>query len=133
MFSHMSEERPLISPRSPTYERARREGDQPAPVDSTAVAVLARLVEAEHGAVHALRDAGFEDEAAAHEQRAGKLGAMIGELGGSAPRPEESRGILTRGADLDRMRRELAAEYTQAASDTALDEEQRSQLAALGG
>src|SRR5262249_58290403 len=89
---------PLISSRSPSYERARREHAHPSPPgNEAAVALLGRLVEAEHDAAAATRAAGRPDAAAEHEARAGSLGALIADLGGSAPRPEESRDILVHG------------------------------------
>jgi hypothetical protein len=137
----MSEDRPLISGRSPSYERAQERHGEPVPEDARAIAALGRLVEAELDAAGALRAAGRDDEADEHDGLAGKLGALIQELGGAAPRPGEGRAILTHGADevaragdvedvLRRMREELAAEHERAAADGSLAGV-REQLAAL--
>lgn len=142
------DDRPLISPRSPSYERARHEREHPAPPgEAQVIAVLGRLVEAEIDAARALQAAGGESaaQAAAHEGRAGRLGKMIEELGGSPPRPEECRAILAHGADevgraaseadrgqaLRAMEDELADEYRHAARDPALSPQQRDALARL--
>jgi len=134
---------PLITPRSPSYERARRELAHPSPPgDEAIVALVGRLVEAEYDAARATRAAGAQSAAADHESRAAALGALIAELGGSPPRPEESRDLLTHGerevtgspnptAVLRAMRDELAALYAEAARDPHLSDAQRAAIQAL--
>jgi hypothetical protein len=148
---------PLISPRSPSYERARRELKNPSPSgDADMIALLNQLVEAEQdasraslAASQALHDAALArrvgEAAAEHQARIHALGELVAALGGSPPRPEESREILTHGADevtratsdeailstLRAMRDELVALYTQAARDERLDPARRASLAAL--
>jgi hypothetical protein len=148
---------PLISPRSPSYERARRELAHPSPAgDADVIAVLGQLVEAEHGAsracqaaAQATRDpalaARIAAAAAEHQARLAALGELVTGLGGSPPRPEESREILTHGADevsratsdegivaaLRAMREELGVLYAAAAADGRIDAARRSALAAL--
>lgn len=81
-------------------------------------------------------------DAADHESRAASLGDLITELGGSPPRPEESRELLTHGerevkgsadatAVLRAMRDELAALYAEAARDPQLNEAQRGAIQKL--
>src|SRR5512147_2111555 len=87
---------PFVSPRSPSYERARREWRHHA---STAhpqvIALLARLSEAEQNAVQAystvepaLQDTSFasvvRDRRALHQARREALSNLIEALGGSA-------------------------------------------------
>src|SRR5262249_57145565 len=134
---------PLISSRSPSYERARREHAHPSPPgDEAVVALLGRLVEAEHDAAAATRAAGQPDAAAEHESRAQSLGALIADRGGSAPRPEESRDILVHrtreapgaadpGAALRAMLSELATLYADTLGDPQLGDKERSALQAL--
>lgn len=134
---------PLVTARSPSYQRARDELAKPSPPgDAAVVALVGRLVEAEHEAARATRAAGLADAAAEHGARAQALGELISALGGSAPRPEESRDILTHGADavargpdpvaeLRAMREELDALYADAARDPQLTAEQRRAIEAL--
>ena len=102
---------PLITSRSPSYERAREERLHPSPTgDPHVVAFLARLVEAEENARAAYqaaatqaRDAALAerlgDAAGAHAERARVLGERIQELGGAPPRPDEARAILAHDAE----------------------------------
>jgi hypothetical protein len=134
----MAEDKPLITSRSPSYERAQKERENPSPPgDEAVIALLARLVELEHDAARAVVAAG--DDPTNHLLRARGLGEMIDELGGSPPRPEESRELLANGAaevarstdaqaTLGAMREELAAAYDEAARDPALTEAQRDAL-----
>jgi hypothetical protein len=151
---------PLMSPRSPSYARARREFEHPSPTgDPNLVAALARLSELEENARRgcltaaqtvddpelavALRLAG-ED----HDERRRAIGEMVVELGGSAPRIEECRGLLahnaetieraarasgTRGicAELRDMRNELASAYREVSGESGWSDAQRTGLAAL--
>ncbi len=134
---------PLITPRSPSYERARRELAHPSPPgDDAVIAAVGRLVEAEHDAARASRAAGASGAAADHEARAAALGQIISDLGGSPPRSDESRDLLTHGerevqgsADptsvLRAMRDELAAMYADAARDPQLSDAQRAAIQKL--
>ena len=103
---------PLVTGRSPSYERARAERAHPSPTaDPTVVAALARLFELEEEAraAYALAaEASASDEALAtklqasadsHAQKRATLGQQIEELGGAPPRLEECRRLLTHGAD----------------------------------
>ncbi len=133
---------PLVTPRSPSYERARQEHEHPSPPgDAQVIAVLSRLIEAQVGVAQALRAADAEDEATQHEGRARALGQMIEALGGSPPRPGELRSILRHDAGeveraspeqrheiLRELRDELAAEVGQALADEALSDAQRDLL-----
>jgi hypothetical protein len=148
---------PLISPRSPSYERAWREFPQPGDTAlAELVALFARLSEAEQNAsslcnrmLPALGDAELadvvRDHAGLHAARREALGKLIGRLGGSPPTDAECRVILSDASDaaqhvlssadatrvLTQMRRELGAEYDAALQNPRLDETQRSALAAL--
>jgi hypothetical protein len=134
----MPDDKPLISPRSPSYDRARREREHPAPPgDDAVIAVLARLVELEHDAARAVVAAAGDP--ADHLLRARAVGDLIEGVGGSPPRPEESRELLANGAAevarsddpeavLRRMRAELAAAYEEAAREPLLTDEQRAAL-----
>ncbi len=150
---------PLISSRSPSYERARRELKNPSPTgDPIVVALLNHLVEAEHDAARAHRVAAealasanaaladrLREQASGHEARGQGLGELVGSLGGSPPREGESRDVLTHGArELERLtdepaivaalgslRTELAAAYNQAAQDERVPAAQRASLAQL--
>lgn len=138
----MAEDKPLITSRSPSYERAREERAHPSPPgDEAVVALLARLVELEHDAARAVVAAAGDP--ADHVQRARAVGELIEALGGSPPRPEESRALLENGAaevarsadpqaTLGAMRAELAAAYAETARDPSLSEEQRDVLRRLG-
>jgi hypothetical protein len=130
----------LISPRSPSYERAWRELSEPGQFgDAATVALLARLSEAEqnaHEVCSALQSQlgadplaeTVREHAALHAARRAALGELVERLGGSAPTPEECRPLLS-GAlyaaeaatsaeqakqSLLRMREELRAEYAAA-------------------
>lgn len=147
----------LISPSSPSYERARRELKDPSPTgDPEVVALLARLVEIEHGATQTCLAAAaavadpdlarrIGEACGQHRERLAAVGALIEELGGAAPRPEESRDLLSNSPDavaragsdqailevMAAMRTEVAEAYAQAARDSTLDEPRRAALAAL--
>lgn len=148
---------PLISPSSPSYERARRELKHPSPTgDPVVVAQLARLVEIEQGARQTClaATAAVTEPALArsigeacerHKERIEALGQIITELGGSPPRPDEARDLLINGpATIDlatsdeqivgilrAMRMEVAECYAEAARTPELDETQRMAIADL--
>jgi hypothetical protein len=148
---------PLISPRSPSYARARRELANPSPAgDAQVVAVLARLAELEENAARATRKgaevakdptlaAQLREAALLHDARRQDMAELIATLGGSAPRTDESRDLLTHDAasvgraveddqvreELHAMRDELVAAYGEAVASPELDDKQRSALAQL--
>jgi len=148
---------PLISPRSPSYERAWREFPHPSQdTGAETVALLARLAEAEQNATQLcaqmlpeLGDDPFagsvRDHAELHAARRQALGKLIERFGGSPPTDAECRVILTHACDaaghvlsaddarrvLTTMRDELAAEYDSALATPGLDEAQRAALHAL--
>lgn len=148
---------PLISSRSPSYERAWREFPHPSEQGvAETVALLSRLSEAEHNAYRTcaqLAQVVEEDELAEevrdmadlHGARRLALGKLIARFGGSAPTEGECRTILTRTSDaadlaqtdaaaesvIALLREELGAEYDAAQQNPCLDAEQRSALAAL--
>jgi hypothetical protein len=142
---------PLITARSPSYERARRELANPSPAgDAAVVALLSRLVEAEYDAERASLGAAtrepdlaeLRDAAADHAARRHALEGLVRSLGGSPPRLDESRELLTHGADavarapdvmatLRAMRDELAAVYSEATRDPHLNDQQRAAVKAL--
>jgi hypothetical protein len=149
---------PLISPSSPSYERARRELKDPTPTgDPVVVGLLGRLVEIEHGGVQTCLAAAaavtdpdlaraIGEACGQHRDRLAALGALITDLGGAAPRLDESRELLRNGPEaieaagsdqatvevLRAMRAEVAACYAEAARDPSLDDDRRAALAALG-
>ena len=97
---------PLISSRSPSYERAREERKHPSPTaDPNLVAKLARQLEA-HDNARAAYQAGAEaasDEtlrkrleggAGTHAASARALAERLTELGAAAPRGSEIRQVL---------------------------------------
>jgi hypothetical protein len=128
IFHNMPEDRPLITPRSPSYERAREEEKHPSPPgDAQVIAVLGRLVEAEHEATRAWTDEGAKEELRRQGARLSRLSEMITRLGGSPPRPEEGRSLLAAGKTAGA----LAEEYRRAQADAALSPEQREALAKL--
>jgi hypothetical protein len=148
---------PFMTDRSPSVERARREYEHPSPTgDPSLVAALAEVSEAEQNAVQAfsavaarLSDPSLADqvraEAEAHAAHRDALGEQITALGGSPPRPDECRDILTRGLEavdaagtdaaamqaLATMRAELRALYDRAMAQPAVDEAERAALARL--
>jgi hypothetical protein len=123
------DKRPLVSPRSPSFERAQKERAHPSPPgDEVAIAALSRLAELEHDAARTLAAAGEPGAAAEHTGRAARLGELVAQLGGSAPRVDESRNLLTPGGDL---RAQLAAAYAEAAATPQLTAEQRAALERL--
>jgi hypothetical protein len=148
---------PLISPRSPSYERAWREFPHPTQDEGAeTVALLARLAEAEQNAsslcrrmLPAVSEAGLaevvREHADLHAARRQKLGELVERFGGSPPTDAECRVLLTRAADdagqvvsqddaqrvLTTMRDELAAEYNSALATERLDPPTRDALRAL--
>ena len=139
---------PLMSLQSPSYERARKEALHPAPVGiSQVVAIFAQLSEAEQNAAVACAEVAemskdsalanqLRGEATTHEGRRAALGDVIEKLGGSAPRVDECRAILTHGIDavthagsdrdalldLSAMRGELRNLYVESMKSAYLDE-----------
>jgi hypothetical protein len=97
---------PLISSRSPSYERAREERKHPSPTaDPVLVARLARQLEAHENAraahqagADAASDAGLRDRlvasAGAHAASAQALAEQLTELGAAPPRASEVRQVL---------------------------------------
>ena len=148
---------PLISPGSPSYERAWREFPHPSEKHvAEIVALLARLSEAEQNASRTcthLAQVVEDDElggvlrdlAELHTARRHALGKLIERFGGSPPTDRECRTILTRTSDaaevvrtsaaaervITQMHEELGAEYTAALKNERLDDGQRAALAAL--
>jgi hypothetical protein len=148
---------PLITPRSPSYERASNEFLHPTSTGNPQViAIISRLCEAEQNAssVCALVARIVSDEAlttqmaeraGTHQARKQALAELITKLGGSAPTPEECRQILVQAIDaLDRasdepaaknvlrvMRAELSAEYNAAIASPELSDRQRASLTQL--
>ena len=148
---------PLISPRSPSYERAWREFPQPSDeANAELVALVARLSEAEQnaGSLCASMAARLDDDELAevlrdrsdlHQARRQALGKLIERFGGSPPTDAECRTILTRTSDaadpadstadveraLEILRDELGGEYRAALAHERLEEAQRSALSAL--
>jgi hypothetical protein len=103
---------PLVTGRSPSYERARAERAHPSPTaDPAIVAALARRFELEEEARQAYvlaAEASASDEALVakleasahhHTLERAALGKRLEELGGAPPRLEECRYLLTHGAD----------------------------------
>lgn len=105
---------PLVSDRSPSFERARREHAHPSPTtDPDVIARLNRLVEAEHHAVtiytaaldvdvvarapNAVRE--LELLNASHDTHMRALAYLVSTLGGAAPRPNECEPVLSRNPD----------------------------------
>lgn len=148
---------PLITPRSPSYERASREFLHPSSTGSPQViATIARLCEAEQNAsevctsvAQMASDEAFatqmQERASTHRARRQALSELIGNLGGSAPTNEETRQILVGAIDaLDRaaderaakqvlrlMRGELRSEYDAAIASSELSGQQRASLKQL--
>jgi hypothetical protein len=100
---------PLISDRSPSYERAREERKHPSPTaDPNEVAALARQFErAEHArqtyaaGAAAAKDKALADRlaatAATHESTRRELAEKLEKLGAAPPRLEDVRAQLTHG------------------------------------
>ena len=148
---------PLISPESPSYERAWHELAHPSSAgDPAVIALLSRLSEAEQNAAQvcstlpaALGDdplvAVLQDRAAVHTARRQALGKLIEQIGGSAPTDAECRDILVRACDeaghaestadakrvLKVLRAELRGEYDAGLQSKQLDPAQRGALANL--
>lgn len=149
---------PLVSNRSPSIERARREHAHPSPTaDPDLIARLNRLVEAEHNAaamvataVDLARDPALADElaamAAVHQEHARTLADVVSALGGAAPRPDQSAQVLSRSpgdlayvqsdaellAMLAATTDELIARYDDDVSHPALPAESAQVVAQLG-
>jgi len=145
---------PLISPRSPSYERGWREFLHPTATDPPQViALLGRLSEAEHNASQICLTAAsvlsdpraqsrVRDDALMHQERRHALENLIEALGGSAPTISECREILASGLDavalarsdgaarqaLHTMRRRLSDEYEDAMRSPEINESQRAAL-----
>lgn len=150
---------PLISNRSPSVERARREHEHPSPTtDPELIARLNRLVEAEHdaaGMVNAAmdiaRDPALADElvamAALHQEHARTLADVVSALGGAAPRADQSTQVLSRSpgdlayvqSDIELLAMlaatadELIARYDDAVSHPSLPSESAQVVAQLAG
>ena len=148
---------PLVSPRSPSYARARRELENPSPTGNPiVVGLLNRLIEVEQDARRAclagadkLGDTDLADQlriaAAAHDERRDALAQLVEGLGGSPLSPEECRDILSTGhreverADDDAelgnalrvMYAEIAAAYADAAGNDQLEPAQRTAIEGL--
>jgi len=152
------DDRPLMTPRSPSIERARREFEHPSPTgDPEVIALLDHLSEAEQNASRACAQAAqllkdedlakaASDQSALHEQHRQALGKLVEHLGGSPLRPDECRQILTHDPasitratsddavmqTLGAMRTELRALYASAMTHPRLDAHQRSILDLIG-
>jgi hypothetical protein len=145
---------PLISDRSPSYERARREHANPSPPgQGQVIAVLGRLAELSENAARALRTAAprLTDggavlaEAERHDARRARLGELITQAGGAPPRDDECRPLLNHGAaqvtdatfepdvvrELEAMRGELRDAWREAAGTPELDDGQRTTVTEL--
>jgi len=132
--------RPLMSDRSPSYERAQSGTDEAPVVGAQVVALLSRLWEAEDNAAGALDQAGTN--AAVHRAHQAVLAKLIVAHGGSPPRADEARPILTHAADvaragatlpraLEQLYAELHTVYTKALASPHLDDALRAALTAL--
>jgi hypothetical protein len=111
-MSRDERDHPLISERSPSHARARHEHAHPSPTaDPEEIAVLNRLVEAEHQAaavcaaaaqaLGAALDARAQaeivaDVGALHEGHVHALARVIAELGAAAPQPGQRERVLGR-------------------------------------
>jgi len=151
---------PFISPRSPSYERAtwaRKHPTSTGDGDPQVIALFSRLSEAEQNAAEActrvaqmLADSTVatqvREAAEIHRARRQTLVELIGELGGSAPRPSECKEILPHAEQaiarveydaraameaLRAMQRELSDAYAEALRSPCLDDAQRASLAPL--
>ncbi len=137
---------PLITSRSPSYERAREERRHPSPTsDPELVALIARLAEAEENAREAfataagqVRDTALAERLATtertHADRVAAIGAVLSSLGAAPPRAGEARAVLDHGAAdvrragsdaeveqvLARVSSELAGEHDRARRDPRL-------------
>jgi len=148
---------PLITPRSPSYERASREFLHPTSTGNPQViAIIARLCEAEQNAsgvcasvARIVSDEAFatqmRERAGTHQARKQALAELIENLGGAAPTAEEGRQILVQAIDalesasselaakqvLRVMRGELRSEYDAAIATPDLSDRQRASLTQL--
>lgn len=137
----MSDDRPLISERSPTYERARRGWSDPtAGNEAQTVGTLSHLVELERDMIAALLavrnrladhpDRGpLDDLLVDHADRLPLLEQQIRELGGVPPEPGERAGELPRDAtDIGYISDERDAMRALAADHEALSQHYRDAL-----
>jgi hypothetical protein len=150
---------PLVSARSPSYERSREELRHPSPAgEAEVVALLSQLSEAEENAGRTCRSVAsyLTDaerakavllQADGHDAHRASLGQLISALGGSAPTPAECREILSATLDaaryarlpeeaqpvLDTLQKELRAVYADAQTNPLLSATQRAELARIGG
>lgn len=145
---------PLVSPQSPSYERARAEQAHPAPLGpAQTTALLNGLAAAEHEAERACRTAAHNSkdrglainmrlQIAEHKGRAQALDEMIRALGGSPPRDEEvpqthSKEVERAGTDaamqevLNKMGVELRAQYAAAVADPNISQMHKDALQRL--
>ena len=148
---------PLISPRSPSYERAWTEFLHPTARNSgPALAVLSELCDAEQNASEAcltlatlLSHSPFadvvRDRGALHDARRQGIGKLMERLGGSAPAPDNARVVLVQTMDsiasassdkaakqsLALLHKELSAAYEAAMQNESLDPQQRRALVGL--
>jgi hypothetical protein len=149
---------PLITPRSPSYERAGQEflgsSERDARSKQVALGVLSELCDAERDASDVcskisalLTDDDLaevvRDRGELHDARRQGIGKLIEQLGGSPPASDSSRPILVQTLDsisrtnadampeqsLALLHKELSAVYQAAMSNENLDQEQRSALA----
>ncbi len=132
--------RPLISDRSPSYERAQAGSDERPVAGAQVVALLSRLWEAEDNAAGALEKA--QIDGAVHRAHQAALGQLIVAHGGSPPRSDEARAILGHAADVERggatlprmleqLRAELHQTYAKVLGSPHLDDSLRIALTAL--
>ncbi|MFM2418518.1 MAG: hypothetical protein RL385_3241 [Pseudomonadota bacterium] len=145
---------PLVSARSPSYERSREELRHPSPAgQAEVVALLSQLSEAEENAGRVCRsvaayltDAKRVKEvlslADGHDTHRASLGQLVGALGGSAPTAAECREILSATLDAARyarlpedtevvlgtLQKELHAVHSEAQRSPLLSAAQRAEL-----
>jgi len=116
--------KPLMSDRSPSYERAQAGADAVPVAGAQVVALLSRLWEAEENAAVALPD---DATSKRHRANQAELAALIVAHGGSPPRENEARDIL--GTTPAKVPAALAAEYQKAIASPHLDDALRAALA----
>ncbi len=151
------DDRPLMTSRSPSIERARREFEHPSPTgDPEVIALLDHLSEAEQNAAmvsakaaRLLKDEDMakaaSDHAATHDGHRQALDKLVQRLGGSPLRSEECRQILSNDPEsiarassdaeieeiLRALRTELRSLYDSALASPRLDQDQRAALTDL--
>lgn len=136
---------PLVSPRSPSYARARSELAHSTSSEAVSVAGLNRLVEAENDARRVCQQITAETQesslhdlavhlASIHADRQRLVGDLVRWLGGTPPDPEDSRATLQYGPDyfagisvptevmaaLRKMYAEIRSEYLRQATELEL-------------